>query len=212
MVKTFGPALSKNASGTIADAITFSNWKGRGYLRKKSLPKDPKTMFQTAQRLMMTWLANEWATLTEPQQSTWHSDPSPSANGAYNHFMQTNLARISQFLSPIKAYPAGEIETPPTFLLDRLWPIARPTALDMTGALDVLNDPWGYFIFADRAAGFTPAKENLAAVVTQYTNNWHYTTIRDLKPGLWRTRARSFTTDGVMGPATLQQVALVRNV
>lgn len=50
MAKVTGPLHSDGASGSIANAITFSKWKGRAYVRQLVTPKNMRTADQQLTR------------------------------------------------------------------------------------------------------------------------------------------------------------------
>lgn len=49
--------MSLDASGTVADTITFSKWKGRNYTRQRIIPSNPNTSGQQAVRSVIGTLA-----------------------------------------------------------------------------------------------------------------------------------------------------------
>lgn len=57
MAKVTGPLLSLDASGSVADTMTFSKWKGRNYVRQRVTPSNPKTADQLAVRSILGTLA-----------------------------------------------------------------------------------------------------------------------------------------------------------
>ena len=50
MAKVTGPLLSLEASGTVGDALTFSRWVGRPYVRRYTVPSNPQTLNQETHR------------------------------------------------------------------------------------------------------------------------------------------------------------------
>ena len=50
MAKVTGPLMSMEASGTIGDALTFSRWVGRPYVRRYTVPSNPQTLDQETHR------------------------------------------------------------------------------------------------------------------------------------------------------------------
>lgn len=50
MAKVTGPLMSLEASGTIGDALTFSRWVGRPYVRRYTVPSNPQTPIQETHR------------------------------------------------------------------------------------------------------------------------------------------------------------------
>jgi len=66
MAKTTGPLFSLTASGTVGKTITYSNWKGRPYVRRRVIPLNPMSADQQAVRNAMRCLASSitWANVT----------------------------------------------------------------------------------------------------------------------------------------------------
>lgn len=62
MAKVTGPLLSLSASGTVADTMTFSRWKGRAYVRQRVIPTYSNTTGQSKIRDLMTDLSVAWKT------------------------------------------------------------------------------------------------------------------------------------------------------
>lgn len=62
MAKVTGPLLSLSASGTVADTMTFSRWKGRAYVRQRVIPTYSNTTGQAKIRDLMTDLSVAWKT------------------------------------------------------------------------------------------------------------------------------------------------------
>lgn len=54
MTRVQGPMFSVTASGTIGDAIVYSNWKGLPYVRSRVIPANPRTAGQVSIRETMT--------------------------------------------------------------------------------------------------------------------------------------------------------------
>lgn len=50
MAKVTGPLMSLEASGTIGNALTFSRWVGRPYVRRYTVPANPQTLDQENHR------------------------------------------------------------------------------------------------------------------------------------------------------------------
>lgn len=62
MAKVTGPLLSLSASGTVADTMTFSRWKGRAYVRQRVIPTYTNTTTQANVRDLMRDLSVAWKT------------------------------------------------------------------------------------------------------------------------------------------------------
>lgn len=57
MAKVTGPFMSIDASGTFADVLTASKWKGRSYMRQRVIPSNPSTSGQESVRSILGTLA-----------------------------------------------------------------------------------------------------------------------------------------------------------
>jgi hypothetical protein len=57
MAKTTGPLFSLTASGTVGNTITYANWKGRPYVRRRVIPLNPMTADQAVVRNAMRVVA-----------------------------------------------------------------------------------------------------------------------------------------------------------
>lgn len=57
MAKVTGPFMSIDASGTFANILTASKWKGRPYMRQRVDPSNPSTAGQIAIRLILGSIA-----------------------------------------------------------------------------------------------------------------------------------------------------------
>jgi hypothetical protein len=66
MAKTTGPLFSLTASGTVGKTITYSNWKGRPYVRRRVIPLNPMLAGQMAVRNALRCIAQAivWMNLT----------------------------------------------------------------------------------------------------------------------------------------------------
>lgn len=61
-MKVTGPGLSLDASGTIANTMTFSKWKGINYIRQRVIPTYRNTSEQMAVRDIVSDASLAWKT------------------------------------------------------------------------------------------------------------------------------------------------------
>ena len=93
MAKVTGPFMSLTASGTLANTITASIWKGVAYMRTRVIPKNPKSPLQKAVRSILGTLAKaSRAVLTTKKAKL----TSPSVDGS------------QFFLAAVVAAPSGQ--------------------------------------------------------------------------------------------------------
>lgn len=196
MVKLKGPSLSIDASGSLADILTFSTSKGRAYVKHKPTPDQPRSGNQVSMRAMMQFLSQQWQNLTAGNQATWaDAYPDPSLSN-YNAFIKHNLIRWRNKWAPSKEYPAAEtgnagdlvgIETPNG---------VRHIKISARNAMNQ-NQIWGVLLFHSLTS--TPGND-LSKLVHVFhipvKDTWYYWTHSPLTAGTHYYRITGITTTG----------------
>lgn len=164
MVKLRGPLLSLDASGTLADAITFSKWKGRNYVRRRVVPKNPKSGAQTGRRAMLSFLSKQWDGLAAGDQATWQDIADDLVVDPFHAYLSENMKAWHNFLAPSKVSPITRTGTvgfgaPP---LEAVWQLQR---VRITVRVGTVNDNWGAIVFASLTGTFATAVGNCILVV-----------------------------------------------
>jgi hypothetical protein len=196
MVKTYGPMFSMDASGTIADAVTFSKWKGRNYARQRVIPANPQSGPQTGLRAMMKFLSQEWTNLSAAEKATWLSRAQQTVISNYNAYCSYNQIRWRSYKTPSKADPAAEAATTPNA------PTTTPTGgirqIQLSIAHGANSPDWGWLIHRSQTTGFTPAFSNVVAVHPTSVDPDIYIDT-PLVAGTYYYRINGFMDDGVKG-------------
>lgn len=163
MVKVKGPAMSLDASGSLAGALVFSKWKGRNYVRQHVVPANPKSGGQVGVRSMFKFLAQIWDGLSDANKATWEDRADDLVASTFNAFMSYNQRRWRDFNAPSKEDPATEVGGAPTASTGVATPDIRAITLVIT---DTGTPPdWAYMIFRELTTGFDLAWSNCIAVV-----------------------------------------------
>jgi len=158
MVKVYGPMFSLDASGTLAEAVTFSKWKGRPYVRERVIPSNPKSGAQVGRRAMFKFLTQLWASVSAADQATWKDLAEQLVASNFNAYVSDGMAAWHNFLAPSEATPATRTGTPSdNALTAAIWEENR---IKLTLSGSALGDAWGIVIFADTAGAVTPAVGN----------------------------------------------------
>lgn len=197
-----GPGFSLDASGSLADAIVFSKWKGRNYIRQLVTPANPRSGAQTGFRSSMSFLAKNWSGLTAGEQATWVDRAADMIVSPFNAFTSYNQKRWRNFLTPTKDDPAAEASTPAT----------APTGAAVAGvrmATVTLTDSgtppdWGYLLFRDTTTGFTPALSNAIAFMLWDAAGATVYVDTPLDPDTYYYRSRGFNDDGIAGALDIE--------
>ena len=195
MVKLKGPMLSLEASGTLAETVTVSNWKGRAYMKKHAVPSNNQQQAQLGIRTAMTFLTQQWSGLSAAQQESWQDLAEADQVSPVNSYVGTNLLRVADALAPTKEYPAAETAWAPAWggVVTEVFPtFVRVQLTVLPGPV-----PWPFFLYRDASTGFTPSPSNLVAMALG-VNFPSVINIRDEPPshGTWYYRKASGSPDG----------------
>jgi hypothetical protein len=197
MVKLAGPCFSLAASGSIADAITFSSWKGRQYARQLVIPENPNSVLQVSVRAMMKFLSQTWKTgVGATPKATWLTRAKLTNISPFNAFIAANAARWREFQAPSQTDPAPETGTLPVAVFTSA--TGGPSYADLLLTLTTINDCWGCMLFQSPTGTFTPSRANCIAVIP-FTATTTYT-VSGLAAGTYYFDAKFFTKEGVLGP------------
>lgn len=100
MAKARGPLKSSSASGTIADSLYFSSWKGENRVSKHFKPRNPRTTAQQLQRSYLTHALLSWHTLTAQQKQQYEQEAISKGlrMSGYNYY-------ISQYIQGLVVPP-----------------------------------------------------------------------------------------------------------
>jgi hypothetical protein len=156
---------------------------------------------------MMSFLAQRWVELTEPQKATWETLAAATGIPPYNAFLSTNLERWGQFKAPGIIYPVAEDGTQPvaTFTLA----FGLPGSARLSFTITTLNNVWGLVIFRSQTTPLVPSRENTIAIVHRQTTGLYSHLDTGLDPGTYYYQARFFTIHGATGPNETQRTANV---
>jgi len=170
MASVKGPLMSMDASGSVADTITFSKWKGRNYVRQLVIPANPQSGLQMGVRATFKFVTQIWATLSETIQGHWEDLARTQSITPLNAMVQYDQTRGRQDFGmkqdptvaegAVEAAPVGGAAT------------AQPKSLKITWADSVGADDWCTEIYRSTTAGFTPGPATLVAVIPHGDQVW----------------------------------------
>lgn len=196
MVKITGPLLATEASGTLANTLTYAH-TARGTVAKARIDRaDARSAAQIGRRVMIGWLTQQWHRLTTAQQTTWADLPQAQTTSPYHAYLQHNAANWQNFLAPSRYYPATRNDNPPIRLLaTAAWVEHR---IKLTSSSFWAGDGWGNIIFASQTSGFSTAVGNAIIIaesedVLIHTHWWTPPTI-----DTWYFNNRTFSVKGKM--------------
>lgn len=201
MVKVYGPAMSLAASGTLANTLTFSSWKGRSYVRERVIPSNPQSGLQTGFRSMFKFLSQNWAGLSAANQATYQTLADASVISPFNAFMAFNQLRWRRFLSPSQETPPDEAGSVGTYTAGDPAATGGVASVTIAHTIDLaIEDNWGLLIFKGTTA-FATGVSNLVAAILSTSLSTEYTWLDSpLSAATYYYNTRLFTLDGVIGP------------
>ncbi len=199
MVKVNAPAMSLDASGSLAGILTFSKWKGRNYVRQLVRPANPKSALQVGVRSMFRFLSQEWAGIIAAEKATWQTKADQDIVSPFNAFMKENMQRWRLFHLPSMATPAAETMTPGTIVTPVVTGAEGHITLTDSSVPTADND-WGYAIFRDPAEIINVNWDCCIAVIPTNDVALNYVD-SPLAAGLYHYRWAMITEDGLIGTA-----------
>jgi len=155
--------FSLGASGSLADTLTFSVWKGRAYARQLVIPSNPGADKQLSVRAMMKWLSQNWSTLAGADQLTWEDLAEAEVISPFNAYIKNGLARWRNFLGPSEFYPPATIDTPP--VVDTGSAVGGVRMATVTMSMTTENQGTAVLFFRKTGSAVTAAFDNLVAVI-----------------------------------------------
>lgn len=87
MAKITGPFLALGASGTIAQTLTASKWKGRPYIRQRVVPANPDTASQQSTRNVFRAASAMWKQMETLLVAPWDSNAQGQVKTGRNVFI-----------------------------------------------------------------------------------------------------------------------------
>lgn len=204
MASVRGPLFGLAASGTIADTLTFSVWKGRAYVRQTVTPANPRSALQRSVRSIVSFTSKNYNALSTTDKGYWKTAAEVGNITPMNAFVRDaeNRRKLNTGPRENPITPAGSAPNAPTS------PVATGgnKQFTFTWVDSTSSDHYATMIYASETTGFTPGPSNLIAVIIDGVNT---VTITQLEPGTWYIKAKAVSTTGVLSTATSQVSATV---
>ena len=199
MVKVYGPMMSLDAAGTLADALTFSKWKGRNYVRNRVIPSNPRSGAQVGRRAMLNFLAKNWNAISDADKATWQDLADELISSRFNAYASQNMKGWHNFLAPSQATPTTRQATPS----DRTITVAEweENRIKLTTDCSVPADQWGIILFASLTGTFNVAVGNTVIARLDNTPVQEYDFWTPPSVTTWYFNSITFSLDGKQATA-----------
>lgn len=185
MARVTGPLGSQQASGTVANLLTYATTNGRQYVKRKSQPTDARTPDQLTARLVLAFLAQSWKNaVTDADKATWAALAAQTNVTLPNAFTAENLRRQTQFAAPtqnlglVGTSVAADWTTAPQGTV-------LPNAIRVNWNILNLNDLWGLWTAKLPFPGFPDETTPLSALTLITATGPGQVTIIDQPTGSW---------------------------
>lgn len=199
MALVHGPLFSMDASGTIGNAIVFSKWKGRPYVRERVIPSNPRSGAQTGRRAMWKFLSQDWTNILTADRATWDDLAAQLVASDFNAYMSLNIEDWHNFLAPSMTLARARTNTPSDNVLTAaVWEENR-IKLTLSGA--ALGDNWGMTIYAKEGGAVTPAVGNCIICDPDTTIAAHDIFWTPPTVATWHFNSIAFADDGAQAAA-----------
>lgn len=202
-----GPAMSMDASGSLAGAVVFSKWKGRNYVRALVTPANPKSGAQTGFRASMKFLAQIWSSLTSSEKATFEARADDMIVSPFNAFTSMNQKRWRNFLTPSKEDPPAEASSAPSALTMSVTAGVRMATVSMADGGTAPD--WGIVLFRSTTSGFTPSVSNCIALVEEDASGTTEYVDTPLEPGTYYYKCQGFNDDGIDGTVSSEATVTI---
>lgn len=186
--------MARDASGSLAETLTFSNWKGVSYLKLHQKPKQPNAPKQVAMRAIVNFLSKIWNDLPAADRASWTQLARAQHISPLNAAVGFNLERWRRFHYPATKLPANEVLVAQNTLIWTATADIRHADHYCKG--DVPNDGRGWAIHRWNTPGFTRRWSNLVHIIPYVAGTSKYYWTDHLAAGTYWYNQVSFSSDG----------------
>ncbi len=167
MAGVTAPLFGLGASGSLAKSIVFSKWRGRPYVRRHSVPSNPKSGLQVGVRSTMKWITQDWTNLTVAQKAAWDTLAAVTNITQLNAMVKHDLPLARRNLG-IQRGPAESAGTTPSAgTINTV--TAQPKTLVLAWTAGANAPEYGWLINRSLTGTFTSDFSNQIAIVSAAT-------------------------------------------
>ena len=164
------PLFGLGASGSIGGSIVFSSWRGRPYVRRLSIPKNPKSGLQVGMRSVFKYITQAWAALTQNDKDNWITLAEATNITELNAMVAFNQKRARINQGPMRGPDLSPGTNP--LAVEAAAAANLPKALTITwDAPSVSPGDYTGMVYMSKTTGFTPDIGTLVAMIDVETRD-----------------------------------------
>lgn len=167
MAGTTAPLFGLDASGALGKSIVFSKWKGRTYVRKLSIPSNPKSGLQVGMRSSMRFITQDFKNLSVAQKAAWDDLAAVTNITQLNAQVKDAQTRTRVNLG-VRRGPEESSGTTPDAPVS-LVATAQPKGVVLTWVAGAAAPEYTWMLFRSLTGTFTEDVSNLIRIVTAAT-------------------------------------------
>lgn len=157
------PLFGLDASGALGGAIVFSKWRGRAYVRRLSIPSNPRSGLQVGMRSSMKFITQDFKNLTVAQKAAWDTLAAVTNITQLNAQVKECQGRTRRNLGVLRGPAESAGTTPDAPTIDSV--VAQPKTLVVNWTQGAADAEYAWMLFMDPVTAFTPDISNLIAIV-----------------------------------------------
>ena len=112
MARVKGPLFSIDASGSVANTITYSKWKGQNYVRQHVIPQNPQSTNQVNVRTAWDLLVVSFQGEAAPEVLAWNTFAEQFNMSGFNQYisrgMEEYIVQITSAVTPVSVSVTGD--------------------------------------------------------------------------------------------------------
>lgn len=167
MATTKAPLFGLDASGALGGSIVFSKWKGRTYVRKLSIPANPKSGLQVGMRSSMRFITQDFKNLTAGQKAAWDTLAAVK-NVTQLNAQVADAQRRTRVNDGVRRGPSESAGTTPDAAITLL-ATAQPKSLVNTWVAGANVPEYAWMLFKSLTGTFDEDVSNLLRILTAAT-------------------------------------------
>lgn len=163
MAKARGPLSSEDASGSLADSLTWSQWRGRKYIRGKGRVANPRSSGQLSARAVLAFCARRFPTLDQAVKDFWSAQAEKNKTTGVNAWIADSQNQRNLELGPRTTPTAIAGDQGFLFGISPFGEFRKTYKIE--SAYSISTDQFTILLYRSAESGFLPTMASLVAIL-----------------------------------------------